>query len=62
MKVRFTASGFGSEILNYKDEDDLFGDIHCTIEEHQGELQDYKNGEYVVINSNGEEVGRWEIL
>ena len=64
-KVRFSASGNGTETLKFKSADDARRHVEresaALAVEHGGEAVDYGNGEWVVQSSGGEEIARWEI-
>lgn len=60
MKVQFYASGYGTEIYNFIDRNELMKDVEGTAAEHNAEIQD--NGdEIVAYTKDGEEVARWII-
>ena len=63
--VRFSASGYGSETRTFKSKDEAVESIKRDAaeiaDEHNGEVVDYGNGEWVVNSRSGEEIARWEI-
>ncbi len=63
--VWFSASGYGSEMraLRTRDEavESIKRDAAEIADEHNGEVVDYDNGEWVVTSRGGEEIVRWEI-
>ena len=63
--VRFTASGYGSETRTFKSKEvaveSIKRDAAEIADEHNGEVVDYGNGEWVVNSRSGEEIARWEI-
>ena len=64
-RVKFSASGYGSETRTFKSKDEAQKHIERDAAEiadaHGGEVVDYGNGEWVVITRDGEEIARWEI-
>ena len=63
--VWFNASGYGSEMRKFKSADEARKHIECDAaeiaDEHNGEVVDYGNGEWVVTSKDGGEIARWEI-
>ena len=63
--VAFSASGCGSETQSFKSRDEAVESIKRDAaeiaDEHNGEVVDYGNGEWVVTSRGGEEIARWEI-
>ena len=63
--VRFTASGYGSETRTFKSKEVAVESVKRDATEiaadHDGEVVDYGNGEWVVTTRGGEEIARWEL-
>ena len=63
--VMFSASGYGSETQSFKTRDEAVESVKRDAaeiaDEHNGEVVDYGNGEWVVTSRGGEEIARWEI-
>ena len=63
--VWFSASGYGSETQSFKTRDEAVESVKRDAaeiaDEHNGEVVDYGNGEWVVTSRGGEEIARWEI-
>ena len=63
--VWFCASGYGSETRTFKSKDEAVESVKRDATEiaadHDGEVVDYGNGEWVVTTRGGEEIARWEI-
>ena len=63
--VWFSASGYGSETRAFRTSDEAVESIKRDAaeiaDEHNGEVVDYGNGEWVVTSRGGEEIARWEI-
>ena len=64
-RVNFSASGYGSETQSFKTRDEAVESVKRDAaeiaDEHNGEVVDYGNGEWVVTSRGGEEIARWEI-
>ena len=64
VKVRFSASGFGSTTYEYGDEESaraaMLADAREVADEHGGEVRGYGD-EIVVSRKNGDEIARWEM-
>ena len=66
VKVKFSASGFGTEVREFPLEGDALAtmrnDADEVAAEHDAEVVDFGNGEIVVRRrGNGEEIARWQI-
>ena len=66
VKVRFSASGFGTKVREFPLEADaqawMRHDAEEVAAEHNAEVVDFGNGEIVVQRrGSGEEIARWEI-
>ena len=66
VKVRFSASGFGTQVREFPLEADaqawMRNDAEEVAAEHNAEVVDFGNGEIVVQRrGSGEEIARWEI-
>ena len=66
VKVRFSASGFGTQVREFPLEADaqawMRNDVEEVAAEHNAEVVDFGNGEIVVQHrGSGEEIARWEI-
>ena len=63
--VWFSASGYGRETRTFKSKDEAVESVKRDAaeiaDEHNGEVVDYGNGEWVVNSRSGEEIARWEI-
>lgn len=64
-RVNFSASGYGSETRSFRTRgeavESIKRDAAEIADEHNGEVVDYGNGEWVVTSRGGEEIARWEI-
>lgn len=64
-RVNFSASGYGIETRAFKSKDEAVESIKRDTaeiaDEHNGEVVDYGNSEWVVTSKDGEEIARWEI-
>lgn len=64
-RVNFSASGYGSETRSFRTRGEAVESIKRDAveiaDEHNGEVVDYGNGEWVVTSKDGEEIARWEI-
>lgn len=64
-RVNFSASGYGSETHSFRTRgeavESIKRDAAEIADEHNGEVVDYGNGEWVVTSKDGEEIARWEI-
>ena len=64
-RVIFSASGYGSETQSFKTRDEAVESVKRDAaeiaDEHNGEVVDYGNGEWVVSTRGGGEIARWEI-
>ena len=66
VKVRFSASGFGTQVREFPLEPDALAwirnDADEVAAEHDAEVVDFGNGEIVVQRrGSGEEIARWEL-
>lgn len=61
IKVRFSASGFGSKIMKFNSIADVIADAECTAGDVNGVVENYGD-EIVVQTRDGEEIARWEII
>ena len=66
VKVRFSASGFGTQVRDFPLEADGLASMRNDAEEvaanHCADVVDFGNGEIVVQQrGSGEEIARWEI-
>ena len=66
VKVRFSASGFGTQVREFPLEADaqarMRNDAEEVAAEHNAEVVDFGNGEIVVQHrGSGEEIARWEL-
>ena len=63
--VWFSASGYGNETQSFKMKDEAVESIKRDAaeiaDEHNGEVVEYGNGEWVVTTWGGGEIARWEI-
>ena len=63
VKVRFSASGFGSTTYEYGDEESaraaMRADAREVADEHGGEVNEAGN-EIVVARPGGDEIARWD--
>ena len=63
--VWFSASGYGNETQSFKMKDEAVESIKRDAaeiaDEHNGEVVEYGNGEWVVTTRGGGEIARWEI-
>ena len=64
VKVRFSASGFGSTTYEYGDEESaraaMRADAREVADEHGGEVNE-AGDEIVVARPGGDEIARWEL-
>ena len=65
VKVRFSASGFGSTTYEHADEESAWAamraDAREVADEHGGEVNE-AGDEIVVARPGGDEIARWELL
>ena len=65
VKVRFSASGFGSTTYEYADEESarsaMRADAREVADEHGGKANE-AGDEIVVVRPGGDEIARWELL
>ncbi len=64
-KVAFSASGFGTNVRKFKTEAEarkfIENDTAGIAADHNAEVIDYGNGEWVAARADGEEIARWEL-
>jgi len=65
VKVRFSASGYGTKTYEYKTREEAItatqDDANCTAAEHGGTACHYGD-EWVAFDSCRDEIARWELL
>ena len=65
VKVRFSASGYGSKVTRYRTREQaeaaIVDDANGVAGEHGGKVFCYGD-EWVTQTAGGEEIARWEIL
>lgn len=61
LKVRFSASGYGTKTMTFDGIDDLEHDVYSTAGDYDAEVW-HIGFEYMVVNKNGEEIARWETI